>query len=78
MNVNENKQFFQFAIEQANEKLLKDEEFQLEGQVADITFGNEVSVSRALCGLLEVFDQIFNSRLQKFWQKIFNYISIYF
>lgn len=54
MNVDENKQFFQYAIEQANEKLLKEEAFQLVGEVADITYGNEVSASRAICGLLEV------------------------
>lgn len=52
--MNENKQIFQYAIEQANEKLLNEEEFQLEGQVAEIEYGNEVTVSRGLCGLLEV------------------------
>lgn len=54
VNVNENKQIFQYAIEKANEQLLSGEEFQLEGQVADIVYGNEISVSRGLCGLLEV------------------------
>lgn len=54
VNVNENKQIFQFAIEQANEKLLTEEEFRLEGEVIEIGYGNEITISRGLCGLLEV------------------------
>lgn len=54
INVNENKQIFQYAIEKVNENLLSGEEFQLEGQVADIVYGNEITVSRGLCSLLEV------------------------
>lgn len=54
VNVNENKQIFQYAIEKVNENLLSGEEFQLEGQVADVVYGNEITVSRALCSLLEV------------------------
>lgn len=55
VNVNENKQIFQFAIEHANEKLLKEEEFRLEGEDVEISYGNEVTISRGLCGLVEVF-----------------------
>lgn len=54
VNVNENKQIFQYAIEKVNENLLSGEEFQLEGQVADVVYGNEITVSRGLCSLLEV------------------------
>lgn len=49
-----NKQTFQYAIEKANENLLSEEKFKLEGHVADIVYGNEVTTSRGLCGLLEV------------------------
>lgn len=54
VNVNENKQILQYAIDKANENLLSGEEFQLEGQVADVVYGNEITVSRGLCSLLEV------------------------
>ncbi|XP_055300709.1 glutamate receptor ionotropic, kainate 2-like isoform X1 [Sitodiplosis mosellana] len=53
VNVDENKQIFEYAIEQVNEKLLKDEEFKLEGEVAEIVYGNEITISQGLCGLLE-------------------------
>lgn len=45
---------FQFAIEKANENLLNEEKFRLEGEVVDISYGNEITVSHSLCGLLEV------------------------
>lgn len=54
VNVNENKQMFQFAIEQVNEKFLNEEEFRLEGEVVDISYGNEITISHSLCSLLEV------------------------
>lgn len=54
MNVEENTKMFQYAIEKANEKLLADEEFQLEGEVIEIDFGNEFNTSHSICGLLEV------------------------
>lgn len=54
MNVDQNKQMLQYAIEQVNEKLLAEEEFRLEGAVSDIMPGDEYNISRALCGLLEV------------------------
>lgn len=54
VNVDENKQIFQYAIEKANEKLLAEEEFRLEGEVAEIDFGNELNISRSLCGMFEV------------------------
>lgn len=54
VNVDQNKQMFQFAIEKANENLLNEEKFRLEGDVVDISYGDEFSVSRSLCGLLEV------------------------
>lgn len=53
-NVNENKQIFQYAIERVNEQLLAEEEFRLEGELAEIAFGDEYNISRSLCGLLEV------------------------
>lgn len=53
-NVDENKQIFQYAIERVNEKLLAEEQFRLEGEVAEIEYGNELNISRSLCGLLEV------------------------
>lgn len=59
VNIDENKQIFEYAIEQANEKLLKEEGFQLEGEVAEIVYGNEVTISRGLCGLLEVMKKNF-------------------
>lgn len=54
MNVDENQQMFQYAIEKANEKLLAEENFRLEGEAVAIDFGNELNVSQSLCGLLEV------------------------
>lgn len=54
MNVNENKQILQFAIEQVNEQLLAEEEFRLAGEVAEVVLGDDLSISRGLCGLLEV------------------------
>lgn len=54
MNVDENKQIFQYAIEMANEKLLADEQFRLEAEVAEIDLGNELNISRSICGILEV------------------------
>lgn len=53
---------FQYAIEQANEKLLKEEEFKLEGEVAEIVYGNEFTISQGLCGLLEVVRFCFERR----------------
>lgn len=58
MNVDENKQIFEYAIEQANEKLLNGEAFRLEGEVAEIVYGNEITISRGLCGMLEVLNYI--------------------
>lgn len=54
MNVDENKQIFQYAIEKANEKLLAKEDFRLEAEIAEIEFGNEFNISRSICGILEV------------------------
>lgn len=45
---------FQYAIDMANEKLLADENFRLEGEAIAIDFGNELNISHCLCGLLEV------------------------
>lgn len=56
INVDENKQIFDYAIEQANEKLLNEESFRLEAEVAEIVYGNEITISRGLCGMLEVMD----------------------
>lgn len=58
VNVDENKQIFEYAIEQANEKLLNEEAFRLEGEVAEIAYGNEITISRGLCGMLEVQNYI--------------------
>lgn len=52
-NVDENKRIFQYAIERVNENLLAEDNFKLEGQVAEIVYGNEITISRGLCGLLE-------------------------
>lgn len=46
---------FQYAIEMANEKLLAEEKFRLEGEAIEIDFGNELNISRSLCALLEVW-----------------------
>lgn len=54
MNVDENKQILQYAIEKANENLLAEEDFRLEAEVAEIEFGNEFNISRSICGILEV------------------------
>lgn len=54
VNVDENQQMFQYAIEMANEKLLAEENFRLEGEAIAIDLGNELNVSQSLCGLLEV------------------------
>lgn len=54
MNVDENKQILQYAIEKANEKLLAEEDFRLEAEVTEIEFGNEFNISRSICGILEV------------------------
>lgn len=55
MDVDENQQMFQYAIERTNEKLLVGETFRLEGEAVAIDFGNEMNISRCLCELLEVF-----------------------
>lgn len=52
--MDENQQMFQYAIEMANEKLLAEESFRLEGEAVAIDFGNELNISQSLCGLLEV------------------------
>lgn len=54
MNVDENQQIFQYAIEMANEKLLANEGFHLNGESVVIDFGNELNISQSLCGLFEV------------------------
>ncbi|XP_031634001.1 glutamate receptor ionotropic, kainate 2-like isoform X2 [Contarinia nasturtii] len=53
VNANENKQMFLYAIERANENLLNTEEFRLEGELAEIVYGNEITISRGVCALLE-------------------------
>lgn len=57
VNVDENKQIFEYAIKMANEKLLADETFRLEAEVTEIDFGNELNISRSICGILEVYKQ---------------------
>lgn len=54
VNVNENKQMLSYAIEHANEKLLSEDEFKLASEVVEIMFGNEIDITRSICGLLEV------------------------
>lgn len=54
VNVDENQQMFQYAIEMANEKLLADQDFRLNGEAVAIDFGNELNISQSLCGLFEV------------------------
>lgn len=54
VNVDENQQMFQYAIEMANEKLLAGEKFRLNGEAVTIDFGNELNTSQSLCGLFEV------------------------
>lgn len=54
VNVDENTQMFEYAIEMANEKLLAAEKFRLSGEAVAIEFGNELNISHSLCGLFEV------------------------
>lgn len=58
MNVDENTQMFEYAIEMANEKLLAEEKFRLSGEAVTIDFGNELNISQSLCGLFEVCECI--------------------
>lgn len=75
VNVDENKQIFQYAIEKANEKLLAEEEFRLEGEVAEIDFGNELNISRSLCGMFEVLKRYFLNcdNFFRFFPQIFSF-----
>lgn len=54
MNINENKQVIEYAIDRANKFVLNGEEFQLTSEIVEVTYGNEYSTSKAVCELLEV------------------------
>lgn len=54
MNINENKQVIEYAIDRANKIVLNGEEFQLTSEIVEVTHGNEYATSKAICELLEV------------------------
>lgn len=54
VNAEEDKRMFAYAIERVNENLLNADEFRLEAELGEIEYGNEVTVSRGVCELLEV------------------------
>lgn len=54
VNVNENKQVIEYAIDRANKIILGESEFQLSAEIVEVPYGNEYATSKAVCELLEV------------------------
>lgn len=54
VNINENKQVIDYAINRANKIVLEGENFQLASEIVEVPYGNEFATSKAICELLEV------------------------
>lgn len=54
VNINENKQVIEYAINRANKIVLEGENFQLASEIVEVSYGNEFATSKAICELLEV------------------------
>lgn len=54
VNVNENKQVIEYAINRANKIVLEGGDFQLTSEIVEVPYGNEFATSKAICELLEV------------------------
>lgn len=53
-NVQEAKKVIEYAIDRSNKEILKDEEFVLSSEIAEVTLGNEFQASVSVCNLLQV------------------------
>lgn len=51
---NENIQMLQYAVDEANDKILQDTGMKLAVEIETIAFGREYAVSKRVCNLLEV------------------------
>lgn len=53
-NINEAKKVIEYAIDKSNKEILKDEEFTLISEIAEVPFGNEYQAYMSVCNLLQV------------------------
>lgn len=65
VNYNKSIQMLQYAIDEANEKILVDSGLKLAMEVEKLANGREFAISKSVCSLLEVMKSV-NSRRKKF------------
>lgn len=53
-NIAQSKRVIEYAIDWSNREILKDEEFTLSPEIAEVEMGNEFRASQSICAMLRV------------------------
>lgn len=79
MYYNESSRILQYAVDEANEKILQDTEMRIAVEIDTIAIGQEYMMSRKVCNLLEV-KSLSSSKMLKsnyyFLRRSVSYVSL--
>lgn len=80
MYYNESSRILQYAVDEANEKILQDTEMRIAVEIDTIAIGQEYMMSRKVCNLLEVKSLYSSSKMLKsnyyFLRRSVSYVSL--
>lgn len=80
MYYNESSRILQYAVDEANEKILQDTEMRIAVEIDTIAIGQEYMMSRKVCNLLEVNSLYSSSKMLKsnyyFLRRSVSYVSL--